>query len=152
MVNSAPVVYLTSAPTVVFNDLLLLNFSTLYVETFQQSIIINVQDVSTHAFKSHDTCPRESLSVRLRNTGFLRWRENGSTKVSMVCFSPVRSGLQLTFRASCKTNWGKSRSSYHFVNDFDNLTFNFNTNTTFFRFIVNYVIYSFYIYLIFLPF
>ena len=39
---------------------------------------------------------------------------------------------KLKFRLpSCKTNWGKNRSSYHFKNEFNNLNFSINTNTTF---------------------
>ena len=39
---------------------------------------------------------------------------------------------KLKFRLpSCKTNWGKNRSSYHFINEFNNLSFSINTNTTF---------------------
>ena len=39
---------------------------------------------------------------------------------------------KLKFRLpSCKTNWGKNRSSYHFINEFNNLSLSINTNTTF---------------------
>ena len=39
---------------------------------------------------------------------------------------------RLKFRLPpCNTNWGKNRSSYHFLNDFNNLSFSIDTNTTF---------------------
>ena len=34
----------------------------------------------------------------------------------------------------CNTNWGKNRSSYHFLNDFINLSFSIDANTTFSNF------------------
>ena len=40
--------------------------------------------------------------------------------------------VRLKFRLpSCKTNWGKNQSLYHFINEFNNLSFIINTNTTF---------------------
>ena len=42
---------------------------------------------------------------------------------------------KLKFRLPpCNTNWGKNRSSYHFLNNFNNLSFSIDTNTTFSNF------------------
>ena len=42
---------------------------------------------------------------------------------------------RLKFRLPpCNTNWGKNRSSYYFLNDFNNLSFSIDTNTTFSNF------------------
>ena len=45
----------------------------------------------------------------------------------------TRSRLKLPL-PPCKTNWGKNRSSYHFLTDFNNLSFSIDTNTTFSNF------------------